>query len=106
MIIYHDDSIKISCTICGKKFTQQQSLRHHADKFHNGAGFSYKRQQPKEPSSNTSTDKMDASLEAVEEDPPSLESLDGLGPNSSIESGPPLDAPPLEEILELPAPEE
>ena len=49
---------------------------------------------------------MDASLEAVEEDPPSLESLDGLGPNSSIESGPPLDAPPLEEILKLPAPEE
>ena len=102
----HDDSIKISCTICGKKFTQQQSLRHHADKFHNGAGFSYKRQQSKEPSSNISTDRMDASLEAVEEDPPSLESLDGLGPNSSIESGPPLDAPPLEEILELPAPEE
>ena len=49
---------------------------------------------------------MDASLEAVEEGPPSLESLDGLGPNTSIESGPPLDAPPLEEILELPAPEE
>ena len=46
---------------------------------------------------------MDASLE---EDPPSLESLDGLGLNSSIESGPPLDAPPLEEILELPAPED
>ena len=102
----HDDSIKISCTICGKKFTQQQSLRHHADKFHNGAGFSYKRQPPKEASLNASTDMMDASMGVIEDDPPSLESLDGLGLNSSIESGPPLDAPPMEEILELPAPEE
>ena len=65
--------------------------------------MTYKRQKLKETSSNESTDKIDASLE---DDPPSLESLDGLGLNSSIESGPPLDAPPLEEILELPAPEE
>ena len=49
---------------------------------------------------------MDASLEVLEDDPPSLESLDGLGLNNSIESGPPLDAPPLEEILELPASED
>ena len=49
---------------------------------------------------------MEASVDEVEDDPPSLESLDGMGPNSSIESGPPPDAPPLEEILELPAPEE
>ena len=81
-------------------------MRHHADKFHNGAGFSYKRQPPKEASLNASAEMMEASVDEVEDDPPSLESLDGMGPNSSIESGPPPDAPPLEEILELPAPEE
>ena len=40
----HDDRLKLSCKICDAKFVNHRSILQHTTKYHNGEGYTRKRQ--------------------------------------------------------------